>query len=267
MRKTASKSHGIAPEGHAVKAEDIVQALYSMHDEGQSQILSRFFKTGKGEYGYGDKFIGLRVPQTRMVVKEARLRVSFEEIEKLLNSEWHEARLCAQLLLVEEMLVALPKGTDTRAKAARREEITRFYLSHARQANNWDLVDSSCPYILGNFLLYTLPDGTMPDRGILDRLAESTNLWEQRIAIVTNWLLIRHDQLSDTLRIADKLLGHEHDLIHKAVGWMLREVGKRDMGVLEDYLETRHGSMHRTTLRYAIERMDEARRRYWMQRD
>ncbi len=267
MNKTTSNGHGIEIEERALKAKDILSVLCSMRDEGQAKNLSRFFKTGKGEYGYGDKFLGLKVPQTRLVVKEARLRVSFEEIEKLLGYEWHEARLCALLLLVEEMLAALPKGTDTKAKAARRETVTRFYLSQARKANNWDLVDMSCPYILGNFLLNPLPDGKMPDHDILDTLAESTNLWEQRIAIVSNLMLIRHGQLSDTLRIADKLLGHGHDLIHKAVGWMLREVGKRDIGVLEDYLETRHGSMHRTTLRYAIERMDEARRRYWMQRD
>lgn len=248
-----------------VKADDIIATLLSMGDEWQRENLMRFFKTGKGQYGEGDRFIGIKVPDTRMVVKEARLRVPLDEIAVLLDSEWHEARLCGFLLLVEEMKAALPKARQPlTANAGRRDEIARFYLRHARSANNWDLVDMSCPKILGKWLLYPQADGTMPDRQVLYRLAASSNLWEQRIAIVTCWMLIRSDDYDDTLRLATQLLPHPHDLIHKAVGWMLREVGKRDMATLEDYLDSHAHEMHRTTLRYAIEKMSEEKRRYYL---
>ena len=248
-------------------ADDIIQALQQMQDERQRDALMRFFKTGAGDYGEGDRFLGLRCPQTRMVVREVRGRVALSEVERLIASPWHEVRLCGFLLIVEEMRRVLPTARrNTEAMAARRNELARFYLRHARQANNWDLVDMTCPKILGYWLLYPQADGTMPDRGILDRLAESDNLWEQRIAMVTNWMLIRHGQFEDALRIADRLLAHPHDLIHKAVGWMLREVGKEDMAVLEDYLERRYSQMARTTLRYAIEKMGEPQRQAWLRR-
>lgn len=224
-------------------------------------------------------FIGMKVPQTRAIVKEARLDTPLDEIAKLLYSEWHEVRLCGFLLLVEEMKSALPKpakrrrmietdGTDSvdACKASRRKEIVDFYLRHVRQANNWDLVDLSCGAIVGEWLLHPLPDGTMSSRSILDTLADSTNLWEQRIAIVSTITLIRNRHYDDTLRIAAKLLGHSHDLIHKAVGWMLREVGKRDIETLRSFLSQHHRAMPRTALRYAIERMDAAERAYWMKK-
>lgn len=249
-------------------AQDLTETLLSMHDEHQRQMLCRFFKTGEGEYGHGDRFIGLKCPQTRMVVREARHKVPIPEIHNLLLSPWHEVRLCGLLLLVEEMQAALPtRLSHTPEMAARREKIADFYLRHAHRANNWDLVDMSCPKILGNWLLHPLPDGSMPDRSVLDRLAMSSCLWEQRIAIVTNWMLIRHDEYADTLRIADRLLHHPHDLIHKAVGWMLREVGKRRMDILEDYLERHSHEMHRTTLRYAIEKMNAPQRQWWLEKD
>lgn len=248
-----------------IKAEDIIDTLLSMGNERQRENLMRFFKTGKGQYGEGDKFIGIKVPDTRKVVKEARLRVTLDEIRTLLMSEWHEARLCGFLLLVEEMSAALPKGRqEPTANAARREEIALFYLRHTQWANNWDLVDMSCPKILGKWLLYPLADGSMPDRQVLYRLAASHNLWEQRIAMVTCWMLIHADQYYDALHLATILLPHSHDLIHKATGWMLREVGKRDINVLEEYLEEHAAKMHRTTLRYAIEKMSEGKRRYYM---
>ena len=248
-----------------VKASDILATLLAMGDDVQRDNLMRFFKTGKGEYGEGDKFIGIKVPDTRIVVKEAKLCVPLEEIEVLLDSEWHEARLCGFLLLVEEMKAALPKARQMpTVKAERREEIAQFYLRHAHKANNWDLVDMSCPKILGPWLLYPKADGSMPDRQVLYRLAASSNLWEQRIAMVTCWMLIRADQYDDTLRLATILLPHPHDLIHKAVGWMLREVGKRDMPTLEDYLDAHASEMHRTTLRYAIEKMPENKRQSYL---
>ena len=245
-------------------AHDILETLTSLRDEKQREVLSRFFKTGPGEYGEGDEFLGLRVPQTRVVVREARHTVPLTEIDRLLASPWHEARLCALLLLVEEMQAALP-SRRRHGDALRRHELAQFYLAHARRANNWDLVDLSAPGILGRYLLHPDPSGALPDRHLLDRLARCSNPWEQRIAIVSTLALIRSGQYRDTLRIATLLLSHPHDLIHKAVGWMLREVGKRDIHLLRTYLAAHVAEMHRTTLRYAIERMSPLERRQWME--
>lgn len=250
-----------------ITAEDIYCTLEQMGDERQARNLSRFFKTGKGDYGEGDRFLGLKCPQTRMVVREARLDVPFEEIEKLLYSEWHEVRFAGFMLLVEEMKAALPRKRDPQTlHAERRKAVVDFYLRHARQANNWDLVDMTCTKIVGEWLLYPQADGTMPDHGILDRLAASDNLWEQRIGMVTTWRLTRAGQTDDTFRLATKLLHHPHDLMHKAVGWMLREAGKVDKDLLLDYLEEHYREMSRTTLRYAIERLPEPERQYWLKR-
>ncbi len=250
-----------------VTAAEIADTLVAMRDEAQRAILMRFFKTGKGEYGEGDQFLGIKVPQTRMVVREARLRVPFEEIGELLKSEWHEVRLCGFLLLVEEMRSALPnRRCDPEAQAARRMAIADFYLKHARRADNWDLVDLSCPYILGTWLLYPQPGGTLPPASVLWRLADSPNLWEQRISVVSTLGLVRGGRYEEALLISEKLLGHTHDLIHKAVGWVLREVGKRDIGLLRGFLERHAATMPRTSLRYAIERMDPMERMKWMER-
>ena len=247
-------------------AQDITSLLLDMADEKQRLVLMRFFKTAPGEYGHGDRFIGLKVPQTRSIVKEARLDVPMDQIGTLLHSPWHEVRLCGLLLLVEEMKAALPRRSrpDSAALARRRCDIALFYLRHARQANNWDLVDLSCGPVIGEWLLHPDADGQMPDRSVLDRLAASTNLWEQRISIVSTIRLIKAGEYADTLRLSTRLLSHRHDLIHKAVGWMLREVGKKDIGVLRQYLSLHADAMPRTTLRYAIERMDAAERRRWM---
>lgn len=246
------------------KVNDIIDALRSMENREQREVLQRFFKTGKGQYGEGDRFLGLKVPQTRMVVKEAKLNVPLQEIKTLLYSEWHEIRLCGFLLLVEEMKAALPKRGGI-GLPDRRKEIADFYLMHARQANNWDLVDLSCSYILGKFLLFPLPDGSMPDRNILDTLSGSENLWEQRISIVSTAALIKEGEFGDTLRIAEKLLRHSHNIIHKAVGWMLREVGKKDISILRDFLSLNHNTMPRTALRYAIEKMEPEEKKKWME--
>lgn len=251
-----------------ITANEIIDTMHGMENEEQRKVLMRFFKTGKGQYGEGDNFLGLKVPQTRLVVKEAKGKVSLEEIRKLLYSQWHEVRLCGFLLLVEEMKTALPgkRKVNTQQLAERRKTITHFYLQHARQANNWDLVDLSCEYILGEYLLHPLADGSMPSRDILDKLAASDNLWEQRIAIVSTLQLIRHYQYADTLRIAGLFLSHTHDLIHKATGWALREMGKRDISLLRDFLEQHVTEMPRTTLRYAIEKMEATERKMWLGR-
>lgn len=249
-----------------VSASEVEEILMGMRDDVQRDHLMRFFKTGKGEYGEGDSFLGLKVPQTRSVVKGLKGRVAYGEIEKLLYSRWHESRLCGLLLLVEEMKENLPKKRDNEEvlsrKAAKREEIAEFYLCHARQANNWDLVDLSCEYVLGTYI--RLADS---DRyGILYRLAESDNLWEQRISIVTTLEFIRSGNFGPTLSICEKLISHPHDLIHKAIGWTLREIGKRDKDVLTSYLEHNHRRLARTSLRYAIERMPKTERSYWLTR-
>lgn len=250
-----------------VTAAEITDTLVAMRDEAQRANLMRFFKTGKGEYGEGDQFLGIKVPQTRMVVRAAKLRVPLDEISELLGSEWHEVRLCGFLLLVEEMKSALPKGgRDSAERAARRQEIVDCYLKHAHRANNWDLVDLSCPYILGTWLLYPLPGGTLPSAEVLHHLAGSPDLWEQRISVVSTLGLVRGGRYEESMLMAEKLLGHSHDLIHKAVGWILREVGKRDIELLREFLEKHAATMPRTSLRYAIERMDHMERMKWMER-
>lgn len=250
-----------------ILATDIERLLKEEGNDKQRDHLMRFFKTGKGQYGEGDRFLGLKVPQTRAIVKEAKLLVEFEEIERMLYSEWHEVRLCALLLLVEEMKANIPKKKDIaetlEKKARRREEIAEFYLRHARQANNWDLVDLSCEYVLGVYLRLSGRE----DYEILYRLAKSENLWEQRIAVVTTLDFIRNGIFQPTILITEMLTDHPHDLIHKAIGWMLREIGKRDKDVLLDYLERNFARLPRTSLRYAIERFPEDERQYWLKRE
>ncbi|MDE7427546.1 MAG: DNA alkylation repair protein [Muribaculaceae bacterium] len=243
-----------------VTAAQIEAQMAGMADETQRRHLMRFFKTAEGQYGFGDEFLGLKVPQTRAVVKQLRNDVSLPEIEKLLYSRWHEVRLAGFLLLVEQMK-ALKSKTDA-ATAEKRAALAAFYLRHARQANNWDLVDLSCPYILGPYLRLTGAE----DYSLLHRLADSDNLWEQRIAVVTTLDLIRNGIFTPTFEIADKLMAHPHDLIHKAIGWVLREVGKKDRQLLVDYLEVNYHRMPRTSLRYAIEHFPEPERKQWLKR-
>ena len=221
-----------------MKASDVREALYSVADPDKVKILSGFFKTGKGGYGEGDVFIGVKVPQNRAIAKEA-IDLPLEEVQKLIDDPIHEARVCGFLILVLRFERA-------RKDPAERERIVAFYLENARKANNWDLVDLSAPKILGEWL-------KDKDRGLLYRLAESDSLWEQRIAIVSTWSIIRGGDLDDTYALARKLMDHPHDLIRKAVGWMLRETGKKDRDRLIGFLEEYATSLSRTSLRYAIE--------------
>lgn len=232
--------------GFARRYALITKALRSYSDEEKKAVLPRFFKTGKGEYGEGDRFIGVSVPDTRKVAKEYSDSAA-EVVEALLESEWHECRLCALLILVQQY----KKNPD---------ETAGFYISHTSGINNWDLVDLSAPYILGDHLI------NKEDRRILDKMASSPTMWEQRIAVVSTLMLIRHNQFEDTLRLAEKLLSTRHDLMQKAVGWMLREVGKRDEGILTDFLEKHKAEMPRTMLRYAIEKLTPQQRAYYMKR-
>lgn len=249
-------------------AREIIDYMESLRDDEQRRVLMRFFKTGPGDYGYGDEFLGLKVPQTREVVKKAK-DVPLDEIPELLMSKWHEVRLCGLLLLVSKFERLATKRLMDEGKAIRgRDEILLLYLKYAEQANNWDLVDLSAPKILGHWLLLPtyLGDGTDDyKRQVLDELAQSQCLWKQRMSIVCTWKTSQQGNPLWCLRYAEIHLRHSHDLMHKAVGWMLREMGSRvSMDLLRDFLRQHAHEMSRTTLRYAIEKMDEAERRRWM---
>jgi len=234
-----------------------------MRDEDQRQALMRFFKTGKGQYGEGDEFLGLKVPQTRQVVKECA-SLPLQEIPALLTHRYHEIRLCGFLLLVWrfERMASKRLAADAAAMAAR-DEVVTMYLRHAHWANNWDLVDLSAPKILGRWLL--LPTALGDKTSIIDELAHSGNLWRQRMSMVCTWTTSSYGDASWCLRYALLHLHHPHDLMHKAVGWMLREMGKQvGMDVLRDFLTLHAREMPRTTLRYAIEKMPPDERRRWM---
>lgn len=230
-------------------ARDIVKELKQKRDAEQARLLQRFFKTGPGEYGEGDRFLGLRVPEVRKIAR-GHADLASDELSKLLAEEWHEARLAALLILVEQF---------KRGDEATRRAIYRFYLTHTCHINNWDLVDLSAPHIVGGWLLER-------SRAPLRKLARSTILWERRIAILATFNFIRYGQYDDALAIAESLLGDHEDLIHKALGWMLREVGKRDQPRLEVFLHEHYTQLPRTTLRYAIERFPEKLRRQYLKR-
>ena len=230
----------------------LLEEMCRKAEPGQVAGLARFFKTGPGQYGEGDKFLGIKVPVTREVVRRCWREVGFPELEECLASEYHELRLAGLLALVQVFAHA-------KKDQALRRRCVDFYLSHTDRINNWDLVDLSCYPLLGEWLLDK-------DRTLLYDLARSgKSLWEQRIGIVSTMTLVRHGQLADTFAIADILLHHPHDLIHKAVGWLLREAGKRDKAALEAFLAPRYRSMPRTMLRYAIEKFPEAERKAWLQ--
>ena len=247
-------------------AKEIIRYMESLQNEEQRRILMGFFKTGPGEYGEGDEFLGLKVPQTREVVKNVWKDFPLSEVPELLMNHWHEVRLCGFLILVAKFERLATKKLEHDVVAIKsRDEILTLYLQYAEQANNWDLVDLSVHKILGHWLL--LPTN-LGDRDykirVLDDLAQSDNLWKQRMSIVCSWKTSQMGDPSWCLRYAEIHLHHPHDLMHKAVGWMLREMGKRvSMDLLRDFLR-QHASMPRTTLRYAIEKMSEQERQYWM---
>lgn len=246
-----------------LNAKEIEIQMESLRNEEQRQVLMRFFKTAPGEYGEGDELLGLKVPETREVVKCVWKDLPLDEVPALLMSRWHEVRLCGLLILVEKFSRLLTKRLTGDPEAHRqREELLQMYLHHADRANNWDLVDLSAPKILGEWVLRTDRERA---RRTLDSLADSPNLWRQRMSIVCTWTTSKAGDPSWCLRYAERHLHHPHDLMHKAVGWMLREMGKRvSMDLLRDFLRQHLHEMHRTTLRYAIEKMDEEERRYWM---
>ena len=232
----------------------LYENILAKQDPNQVEGLSRFFKTGKGQYGEGDQFLGIKVPVTREVVKQCWQETSFDDLEVCITSEYHEMRLAALLTLVQIFKHA-------KKDKALQQQCIDFYLSHTQYINNWDLVDLSCYELLGTWLLDK-------DRSLLYDLArDGKTIWEQRIGMVSTMQLIRHDELDDTYAIAEIFLANAqplHDLLQKAVGWLLREAGKRDEQRLKDWLSTRYKSMPRTMLRYAIEKFSEEERGCFM---
>ena len=267
-------------------AKEIIAHIESQRNEEQRRILMRFFKTAPGEYGYGDEFLGLKVPQTRETVKMAANVTPLSEIPELLTCRWHEVRLCGLLILVWhfERLSAKRLVNDTEA-IRKRDDILKLYLEYAGQANNWDLVDMSAPKILGHWLMLpTYLGGTEAAQAheykqqVLDELAASPCLWKRRISIVCTLKTSQMGDASWCLRYAEIHLHRAAAMTHTdhtgreqarlmsmAVGWMLREMGKRvSMDLLRDFLRQHAHAMPRTALRYAIERMTDEERRYWM---
>ena len=267
-------------------AQDIITYMESLRNEEQRKVLMGFFKTAPGEYGYGDEFLGLKVPQTREIVKSVAQDFPLGEIPELLMNRWHEVRLCGFLILVAKFEKLATKRLENNPDAIKqRDEILTMYLQYAEQANNWDLVDLSAPKILGHWLLQPTNLGRHPDLPpigeedrlqkdyklkVLDGLAASPCLWKQRMSIVCTWKTSQQGDPSWCLRYAEIHLRHPHDLMHKAVGWMLREMGKSrpevqtGMDLLRDFLRQHAHTMPRTMLRYAIEKMSEQERKEWM---
>ena len=238
------------------QAEIIIEGMIALYDEKQALHLGRFFKTGKGEYGEGDKFLGIKVPVTRSIVKKNCKEISLKDIESLINSEWHEIRLAGFLLLTE-----LYKNCYKTKDLDKAQTLVNFYLANINKGNNWDLVDLVSQYILGDWVLRNPEYKT-----ILLNLADMQgSLWHQRVAIVSTFTLIKAGKFDVTFKIAEKFLTHPHDLIHKATGWMLREIGKRGgKNELVKFLQRYKTTIPRTMLRYAIERFPEEERKLFM---
>jgi 3-methyladenine DNA glycosylase AlkD len=233
---------------------NLQKELRAAGDKGQALNLQRFFKTGPGEYGAGDIFLGIKVPVQREIARRYVNSLDFADLQTLLNSKIHESRLVALMILVFKY--------EKNKELLARRKIINFYLKNTRNINNWDLVDLSVYKILGSWLLEN------PEQiEIIDRLAISKSLWERRIAMIATYAFIRKGQTKETIRIAEKLLNDSHDLIHKAVGWMLREMGKRvSEPELLKFLNKHKHKMSRTTLRYAIERLHLEQREYYLKK-
>jgi len=226
---------------------ELIKDFEKLRNQQKAKVLSGFFKTGKGEYGEGDVFLGIVVPTQRKLAKKYA-GLALGDLQHLLDSKIHEHRLTALFILI---------GRYKKSAENERERIVKFYLRNARKINNWDLVDLSAPNILGDYLLDK-------DKAVLYKLASSKNLWERRIAMLAAFRFIRENKFDDALRIAETLLKDKHDLIHKSAGWMLREIGKRDLPSEERFLKKHHKVMPRTMLRYAIERLPESKRKIYL---
>ena len=226
---------------------DLRSSLRGSASKEQAKILQKFFKTGPGEYGEGDLFLGIKVPLLRSI-SHKHLNLTFDELQELIKSQIHEERMSALMILVKRFPVSSTAG---------KEKIYKFYLKNAKNINNWDLVDLTAPQIVGGYLFDK-------DKRILEKLAGSKNLWKKRISMIATYGFIKENQFDTALNIAEKLLNDENDLIHKAVGWMLREIGKRDIKTEEIFLKDRYKRMPRTMLRYAIEKFSENKRKAYL---
>ena len=224
-------------------AKEVVNALKLVATEERRKVNEWFFKTGKGEYGYGDIFLGVTMPNIRRIAKKFSQEIFLQELTKLIQSPIHEVRLCALIILVNKYNKEEP------------DRIYHYYLKHLNSINNWDLVDSSAPYIVGDYLY-----NNQEQSKILLEFSQSENLWVRRISIVSTFAFIKNNEFNKTLEIAKLLLNDDQDLIHKAVGWMLREIYKRDKRIIKRFLRQNYALIPRTTLRYAIERMDKEER-------
>ncbi len=230
--------------------KEIRRELKALADCRKVPDLQRFFKTGKGEYGEGDIFIGVNVPEQRRISKKYN-HLDLKDVLALLHSKAHEERLTSLFILIDKY-----KSSEN---AAARKKIVDIYLENTEQVNNWDLVDSSAHFILGDYLIDR-------DKSVLYKLAGSQNLWERRIAIISTFAFIKNNMFEDTFKISEILLHDKHDLIHKAVGWMLREVGSRNVKAEESFLKKHHGAMPRTMLRYAVEKFAREKKALYMSR-
>ena len=230
-----------------IMLDRIKKDLNKLGTKKRAEASAWFFKTGKGEYGEGDVFLGITVPEQRKIAKKY-FNLSLNNLKILISSKIHEYRLISLFILINKY-----KKSDNKDK----KKIFNFYLKNTKCINNWDLVDISAPNIVGDYLLDK-------DRKILYKLAKSENLWEKRISIISTFRFIRENQFKDTLKISEILLNDEHDLIHKAVGWMLREIGKRDQKAEEKFLKKYYKTMPRTMLRYAIEKFEENKRKFYL---
>ena len=225
----------------------VIDHLYGLANPEIAEHSQRFFKTAEGEYGFGDKFLGIRVPVIRQAVKKFKA-TELSAAEKLLKSEYHEVRLYALLFLVYRF---------SKSSVDEQDEIYHLYLSNTQYVNNWDLVDSSAHHIVGAYL-------ENKDRSVLYDLSKSNLLWERRIAIMSTFCFIKKNQFGDTLHLSEQLLNDQEDLIHKAVGWMIREVGKRDLAIQVAFLKAHYQKMPRTMLRYAIEKFSKEERQKYL---
>ena len=227
----------------------IQQELKSLANPEKAKLLQGFFKTGPEQYGEGDVFLGLTVPQIRVIAKQHFKDISLAEVQSLVESKYHEFRMCGLIILTYKY-EKFPSG---------RKEIYDFYLKNTKYINNWDLVDVTTPRIVGTYLLDK-------DRSVLYNLAKSSDLWEKRIAVLATFPFIRNNDFKDCLAISEILLDDKHDLIHKAVGWMLREIGKKNQAIEEEFLNKHYKTMPRTMLRYAIERFEEGKRKGYLKK-
>ena len=233
-------------------AEDVKRAMQKVASAEKAKIAMRFFKTGEGQYGFGDQFIGIIVPQQRVISRKFELNL--KEMQKLLESPVHEHRLVALFILIKNN----KKLKDEKSK----KEIFDFYLRNTQYINSWDLIDLSAEKIMGEFLI----DKSSKEKEIIYKFAKSESVWERRIAMLTTFQFIKNKKFEDTFKIAEILMNDKHDLIHKAVGWMLREIGKRDQNAEEKFLMKHYKKMPRTMLRYAIEKFDQKKREFYMRK-